>query len=448
MGIAAGLLLPIRWLHAANPDWRLTALAWTLVTVGLSIGAVARIGGAPWLRHFAFPIAFFVVAVPWPSPVEHLLIQGLTSATVAATLEIVRALQIPAVQQGNLIELGAGLVGVTEACSGVRSLQSTVMLSLFLGEWHRLDAVRRGVCFVGGVAVAWVGNLLRTTTLTLLSTRGPGHAEPWHDPLGLALTVGSLVGCWIIADRVARHTVPQVAPQDAATLRPCSSLRHSALDLAPSTAMAATLLLWLACLEGAIPAWYAGREKSRPLLPAWEVVRPPDSFALNEVPLPERTRHLLRYERGEQFTWTAEDGNLWHLVYLRWPPGPAAIHAATLHTPEICLPAIGLRLEPAAPLVYPADKQLLLPFQSFRFRRSKEEGFVFFCRIGDRGGHPTPQPGQSSWRQRLESVRHGRPNQGLRVLELAVIGVDSEAAARNALRRQLSSLIVVEGSRP
>ena len=52
---------------------------------------------------------------------------------------------IPAIQHGNLIEVGTGTVGVSEACSGIRSFQTSLMISLFFGEFYRM-AGRAGCC--------------------------------------------------------------------------------------------------------------------------------------------------------------------------------------------------------------------------------------------------------------------------------------------------------------
>ena len=46
-------------------------------------------------------------------------------------VSLLNLLEPPAVQQGNVIEVGSALIGIEEACSGVRSMQATLMVSLF-----------------------------------------------------------------------------------------------------------------------------------------------------------------------------------------------------------------------------------------------------------------------------------------------------------------------------
>ncbi|HEV2096524.1 MAG TPA: archaeosortase/exosortase family protein, partial [Chthoniobacterales bacterium] len=67
---AAALLAPLRLIQEANPDWRLLSWAMALLVVAISSALVYLAGGPAWLRHFAFPIASSLVAVPWPTQFE------------------------------------------------------------------------------------------------------------------------------------------------------------------------------------------------------------------------------------------------------------------------------------------------------------------------------------------------------------------------------------------
>ncbi len=64
------------------------------------------------------------------------MVNGLMQAATELTVAAFNLFQIPAVQHGNLIEVRTGLLGMDEACSGIRSLQATFMVSLFLGELY------------------------------------------------------------------------------------------------------------------------------------------------------------------------------------------------------------------------------------------------------------------------------------------------------------------------
>ena len=61
------------------------------------------------------------------------------------------------------------MVGVDEACSGIRSFDATLMISLFLGELYRFGLLRR-IGLVGfGVALAFGCNIVRTLILAWVS---------------------------------------------------------------------------------------------------------------------------------------------------------------------------------------------------------------------------------------------------------------------------------------
>src|SRR5437879_2615744 len=52
------LLFPIRLFEIGNPDWRPLSWLHALCVVTITLVFLWSVGGAPWLRHFAFPVAF------------------------------------------------------------------------------------------------------------------------------------------------------------------------------------------------------------------------------------------------------------------------------------------------------------------------------------------------------------------------------------------------------
>ena len=149
------------------------------------------------MRHFAFPILFFFVAVPWPTNLEQFVIQGLMRIDALINVEILNAIGIPAVQLGNVIEVGSGFVGIDEACTGIRSLQATFMVSLFLGEFYEFAVARRIVLVVAGACLAFFCNLVRTFLLVWLGAEhGSETIKSWHDPAGHTILMVCLFGLW------------------------------------------------------------------------------------------------------------------------------------------------------------------------------------------------------------------------------------------------------------
>ena len=155
IGLAAlFLLLPVRLFEIASPEWRPLGWIHAAAVATLTLLYLWCVGGKPWVRHFAFPVAFFFVAVPWPTAVEVPIIQGLMRMVADVAAETAMLLGIPAQVEGNLIRVSTGLVGVNEACSGIRSLQTSLMIGLLFGELKRLSVLRRIALVIGAVIIA------------------------------------------------------------------------------------------------------------------------------------------------------------------------------------------------------------------------------------------------------------------------------------------------------
>ena len=97
-------------------------------------------------------------------------------------------------RHGNIIGLRAGLVGLDEACSGIRSLQAVLMLMLFFGELYRASLQHRYALVIVGALIAFAGNAVRTISLAMLAAKhGIESIAVWHDPIGYALMTASFI---------------------------------------------------------------------------------------------------------------------------------------------------------------------------------------------------------------------------------------------------------------
>ena len=125
------------------------------------------------------------------------LIQGLTRVDTNITAELLGWLGIPAMPHGNVIEVATGMVGIDEACSGIRSFQATLMISLFLGEFYSLGALRRVLCVFAGFALSFLFNLARMSLLVWVAARkGVEAIASWHDPAGVTILVACFFSLW------------------------------------------------------------------------------------------------------------------------------------------------------------------------------------------------------------------------------------------------------------
>ncbi|MGH7997032.1 MAG: exosortase/archaeosortase family protein, partial [Opitutaceae bacterium] len=139
--LAAGLTLWAADLPVleANAMWP-TAQWWGAAGAALAaLGALTRVGGFAWAAQFAFAPLFLLTALTWPTPVKTWIVEHLSGANARLAAELVSAAGHPAMVSGNVIVVSTGMVGIEEACSGMRSLQAVWMVAWFAGEFFLLN---------------------------------------------------------------------------------------------------------------------------------------------------------------------------------------------------------------------------------------------------------------------------------------------------------------------
>lgn len=198
--------LPLRLVGEANSSARLISLAMGISAMGISFGILYLTGGRAWLRFFAAPLLFLAVSIPWPGQIEKPLVQGLMRVNAEISAEVVSFAGVPAEARGNVIEIPTGVLGVNEACSGIRSLQSTVMAACFLAVLYRTSTAGFFVLLGAGAAIAFICNVLRTIFLTWQGAfHGVEAVDKWHDSAGFTILGVVLVCLWIMSQMMERH---------------------------------------------------------------------------------------------------------------------------------------------------------------------------------------------------------------------------------------------------
>ena len=432
--LCAAFFFPIRFLAEANPDWRLLSWALALVVVTISLLFLYLVGGRAWLRHFAFSISFFLVAVPWPVQIEQIVIQDLMRIVTAINVTFLQLAGVPALQHGNVIEVGTGFIGIEEACSGVRSIQATLMVSLFLGELYSFTISRRLILIVIGALLAFICNVVRTAILVWAgTTKGPSAIEAWHDPAGLTILVVCMFGLWIASLIMQRHgNPPSVA----------TSIEDQRRSIHFNWALLGALALWLVLAEGAVQLWYHSHQtltRTR-----WAVRWPESESNYKQVPIAPAAETLLRYNEGGGAVWEGQDGRRWMMYFFRWLPGRTAARFVKVHRPDICLPASGRTMERDNGLHTLVVNGVSLPVRSYRFDDRGVPLHVFYCYWDARSSYENVATAESedwSTRGRLRAALQGRREIGAQMLEIVVWGYEDDAEASEALARELGQVI-------
>ncbi len=181
------------------------AMLFSLGCACFVLGNLLALVGWERTRHFLFPILFFFVAVPIPKFFWNPIVFGLQSLVTFLNVEALNLLGIPAVQQAHVIRLPNTTVGVDEACSGVRSLQSSIMAALFIGDLTLRRPGWKVFFLFAGVGLAVLGNFGRSLYLSVTAHRGGADAlKAVHDSAGWSVLLFTAVGIAILAWFVTR----------------------------------------------------------------------------------------------------------------------------------------------------------------------------------------------------------------------------------------------------
>ena len=436
--------LPLRWLEEANPEWRLLLWIHGCVAIAVTSAQVAMSGGRRWLCFFAFAILWPAIAIPWPTGLENFVVQQLTRAASTLTAEIANITGIPAFQQGNVIEIRSGVVGIEEACSGIRSLQAALLGSLFLGALFALSAGKRWLLVGLSIAFAFATNVARTYTLVYVAHhRGLKEAEHAHDSVATVAMIVALGGLFAAAKWMERRsTRSDIIPRQVEENRGLASLGRGL-----RTGHAAWIVVWMLGATIAVEVWYRSFESTLTSHSRFWVDESKMEGAVTSIGIPGKTRAMLRYGDAKALAWQESNGDAWRLYWLRWDPGRNSAQLARAHTPEVCLTGTGGQiLNRWSDQSFPAAG-LDLVFDQYAFKFGQREMHVFYCLWQDRipasfGGLARDSRDEDgSAQSRIRAAWAGRRNLGQTVIEVAVVGPRDPDEARASLGRQLAKWI-------
>jgi exosortase len=471
LGIAIAallLLMPLRLFEIANPEWRLLAWVHASAVVTLTLLLLWWGGRKAWLRHFAFPVAFIFIAVPWPTSLETPVIQGLMRIVAHVAAETAMLLGTPAQVEGNLIRVSNGLVGVNEACSGIRSLQTSLMIGLLFGEVKRLSVSRRLALVACAGAIALLANFVRAVFLVMVAaTENLSEVSRWHDIAGYSIIAFVFVATLALAYLLGKHNRTVAAGVSPAKMQ----VQPTRLPLQFSAWYVLAALCWLLFIEIGTTAWYRLHERNLISGIRWNVQWPEQAPNFRKLKIDNEIRAALRFDEGDAAAWTisspvnATQANTvpCSLYVFRWNPGKNSALLANLHRPDVCLPASGWKqVADHGVRSYPISDSGALPFRHFEFQRSFEgsppqTAHAFYClsedhASGDSGSlgnidSPGMFGNRSEWTraERVREVLEGRRHLGQQVIEAIFVSSEplSAADAESHLRDLIRDIVVL-----
>ncbi|RME89752.1 MAG: exosortase/archaeosortase family protein [Verrucomicrobia bacterium] len=198
--VGLGLMFLVQIYQAALGSNAASTVGLALAVMLVACGNVGMVYGWAGIRRFGMAYAFLLVAMPMPSAIHGPVVGGLQSFVATVDTEILNLMGIPAERVGSLIHLPAGTVGIDEACSGIRSLQSTIMATIFIGYLTLRRVSWQVLLFVCGVGLAVLGNLIRSLYLSLTAYKhGIEAVEGVHDAAGWSILIFTTAGVIFIS---------------------------------------------------------------------------------------------------------------------------------------------------------------------------------------------------------------------------------------------------------
>jgi len=334
--------------YSREQMWHPEIVLWAicLLTVTSTIAALRGLGGNDLARAEIFPVLFFLTAVPWPPRFEQPITSALMGWVAAATAELLHWLGIEAQTSGAAIALRSGLVGITEACSGIRSLQAGIMFGLAMGEWFLLWPVRRVVLLLLAIVLALATNLARTLALSLQAEwHGVDSLERVHDFIGDTTITALIVGIWVagklLAPRAKRWPLPPATEIAGQARRLLAKLRTEARPV-----FGLVLLCFVAGIICARALSARLEAQDRTQTAPFFTARIDNSSRNRQAPIPRDIWNELRPTSGEYVRRESPElprggADCFHFF---WKPS-AWNRFALVHRPDICMPGVGWKLD-------------------------------------------------------------------------------------------------------
>lgn len=183
-------------------------VSFVLALVGLTL----YFGGLEWLKLMLFPIGIFILAIPIPEIIFNQIAFPLQLLASDYAARVINMLGIPALREGNVIELAQMKLQVVEACSGIRSLMSLATLAVTYAAFAESRWWRRILLVASVIPIAIISNAARVAgTGVMAYYRGPEAAEGFqHAFSGWIIFIVALVMLMAVAQllRFASRFLP------------------------------------------------------------------------------------------------------------------------------------------------------------------------------------------------------------------------------------------------
>jgi exosortase len=145
--------------------------------------------GLPFLKNNSWELFLLVFMLPIPSRLYASITLPLQLVVTKASYIVLQVMGIPVYREGNILQLSNTTLEVINACSGLRSILTIVVLAfivaclVFNSPWRRIWLI---CC---AIPLAMLTNLIRVAVIAFLAHQGNTRFidGTWHTLLGIGL---------------------------------------------------------------------------------------------------------------------------------------------------------------------------------------------------------------------------------------------------------------------
>lgn len=161
---------------------------------------------------FIFPAFIWIISAPLLILFEARVKVTLLNVVTTVVFGIFDFLGYPIMQEGNVLQLPMGAVGVADACSGIRSLTGCIFAGAFLAAVYFNTWGKKLLLIFLGAALAVFTNILRSLFLTAWAyAYGPDAIEGTvHDVTGYAVLGVTCVLLLILVHLINHPWIPPI----------------------------------------------------------------------------------------------------------------------------------------------------------------------------------------------------------------------------------------------
>jgi exosortase D (VPLPA-CTERM-specific) len=275
--LVSGFVVYLNWPQIRRQTWQTTPMGLVILIMGLALyiagelstdlytprvsflvslfGCVLLLGGWQIVRRLWFPFLLLLFMIPFPPFIMRQLTLPLQLLSSRLATDMLQLVGIPAVRQGNIIDLGIRQLQVVAACSGLRYILSLLAMGVIYCYFYQQRLWKAGILIVSLIPAAVIANALRVAAMGVYPALLEGF---WHSFSGWLIFVFCL-GFLVLIDLLLNFRQPRVQRR-AVQEEPLASVAEVAGDrLRPAfLPLIAALLIVLvagycAKFEGDIP---------------------------------------------------------------------------------------------------------------------------------------------------------------------------------------------------